>query len=326
MEKNLVMSLTAEIFAQMQIILAFVQAIKLLFGPDLKINRYFTAMPPGYKNCGPVLRNKLCKGVNLLAYQFMFYEESDHVAVITLNRPEVNNALNAGLMEEIVRALEESGKNPEVRVIVVRGAGDKAFCAGADLGGVGEKSGSVIEMRVHLSRYADLITALADVGKPTIAAVQGYALAGGCGLAAACDLTVASEKARFGVPEVNVGLWGMIITAPIFRAVGMKKGLELFYTGKHIDSHEAEKIGLVNKVSAHGSLIEETMILAGELASKSPLAMALGREAYYTSRDMEYFKSVKYLREMVTPLACSEDCREGIAAFKEKRKPRWQGR
>lgn len=272
------------------------------------------------------MHNKLFKGVNQLAYQFMHHEEKDHVAVITLNRPEVNNALNAGLMEEIVRALKESGKNPEMRVIVIRGAGDKAFCAGADLGGVGEKSGSVIEMRAHLSKYAGLITALAEVGKPTIAAVQGYALAGGCGLAAACDLTIASEKARFGVPEINVGLWGMIITAPIFRAVGMKKGLELFYTGKHIDAYEAEKIGLVNKVAPHDSLLEETMSMAGELASKSPLAMAMGREAYYTSRDMEYFKAVRYLREMVTPLACSEDCREGIAAFKEKRKPRWQGR
>lgn len=261
-----------------------------------------------------------------MAYQHMLYEMTGHIATITLNRPEVRNSLNAELMEEIIQALMVCKKDPEVRVIVIRGAGDKAFCAGADLGKVSEKSGNIIEARVHLGKYADVILALVDVGKPTIAAVQGYALAGGCGLAVACDLTIASERAKFGVPEVNVGLWGMIITAPIFRAVGMKKGLELFYTGKHIDAYEAEKIGMVNRVVPPESLADEVMDLARELAAKSPLAMRMGREAYYTARDMEYTKAIKYLREMATPLSCSEDCREGIAAFKEKRKPQWKGR
>lgn len=261
-----------------------------------------------------------------MAYQLMLYDVAEHIATITLNRPEVRNSLNAELMEEIIQALASARKDPAVRVIVIRGTGDKAFCAGADLGKISEKSSSIIEMRSHLSKYADLVLALTDAGKPTIAAVQGYALAGGCGLAVTCDLTIASEKAKFGIPEITVGLWGMIITAPIFRAVGMKKGLELLYTGKHIDANEAEKIGMVNRVVPHESLEKEVMDLAAELASRSPLAMSMGRESYYTSRDMEYTKAIKYLREMVPVLASSEDCQEGIAAFMEKRKPQWKGR
>lgn len=259
-------------------------------------------------------------------YQFLVREQLDKVVILTINRPEVNNALNALLMKELRDALEGEKAAAESRVIVIRGAGNKAFCAGADLGEMMQESGSFIQLREHLSAYAELICSLIDVGKPTIAAVHGYALAGGCGLAVACDLTIASERAQFGVPEINIGLWGMMISALIFRAVGMKKGLEMFYTGNRIDAYEAERIGLVNKVVPSERLLDETMALAHELASKSPVAMKLGRQAYYTSRDMDFFTSIKYLREMAAAVACTEDCREGIAAFKEKRSPIWKGR
>ena len=257
----------------------------------------------------------------------LLYEVVDNIAILTMNRPEVRNSLNEELIIELINSLKRAGEEKEVRVIVLRSAGDKAFCAGADLGKLGERSSAnIIELRSYLGKYAILLRTFVEVGKPIIAAVQGYALAGGCGLAVACDLTVASEKAIFGVPEINIGFWEMMITAPVFRAIGMKKGLELFYTGKQIDAFEAERIGMVNKVVPQDSFENAVMNLAKELASKSPIAMSMGREAFYTTRDMEYGKAVKYLSEMVPILASTDDLREGISAFREKRKPKWKGR
>jgi len=257
----------------------------------------------------------------------LLYEVKDYIALITINRPDVRNSLNDEAMNGIIDALTKARKDDDVRVIIIRGAGDSAFCAGADLSMLGEmQAGSIIKLREYLKEYGKLMNALANAGKPTIAAVQGYALAGGCGLAVACDLTFASEKAHFGIPEINVGFWGMMITAPIFKAVGMKKGLELFYTGRHIDAVEAEQIGMVNRVFPHADLFPEVMKFAAGLAKKSPVAIKMGREAFYESRDMEYDKALSYLSEMVTILASSDDCAEGVAAFKEKRKPVWQGK
>jgi len=195
-----------------------------------------------------------------------------------------------------------------------------------DLGKLGDNQDDVIAFRSDFKVFSDLLYALSQVGKPTISAVQGYALAGGCGLAAACDLTIAAENARFGLSEITVGFWPMIITAPVFRAVGMKNGLELCYTGKRIDAREARRIGMVNRVVSNESFEKEVMDLARELASKNPVAMRMGREAYYLTRDMEYGNALKYLSEVVVTLASSEGCKEGIAAFLEKRKPEWKGR
>ncbi|NLW91390.1 MAG: enoyl-CoA hydratase/isomerase family protein, partial [Syntrophomonadaceae bacterium] len=199
-------------------------------------------------------------------------------------------------------------------------------CSGADLGNLDEWRKSPIELRKWQSRYANLLIALNKVGKPTIAAVQGYALAGGCGLAVACDLTISSDTGVFGIPEITRGIWGMMITPTISRAIGPKKSLELMYTGKFIKADEAERIGLINTVVSNDRFEQEVQELANSIAERSPLTLSMGREAFYNCRDMEYFKSMDYLREIVTLLVASDDVHEGITAFQEKRKPIWQGK
>ena len=262
-----------------------------------------------------------------MVYNNIEYMVKNRIAYITLNRPEVRNALNEDLMGEIVLSLNAADNDKDVNVIVLQGAGDKAFSAGGDLNKLREKSReSSISIREYTNNYGNMLLALERSVKPTISSVQGYALAGGCGLAVACDLTIASEKAIFGVPEINIGFWGAMITAPIVRLVGMKKAMELFYTGNQITASEAEKLGLVNRVVSHERLGSEVAELASSIAKKSPLAIKLGREMFRNSRDMEYIKSINYLREMATILAGSEDAYEGMSAFLEKREAQWKGR
>jgi len=259
-----------------------------------------------------------------MEYKHLIYEKKENIAVITLNRPHVHNALNEDLMAEIVDAFRQA--DSDARVIILKGAGDKAFSAGGDLEKLREKAREKsISARKYTTHYANLMLSFREITKPVIAVVQGYALAGGCGLAVACDLTIASEKARLGVTEINIGFWGAMITAPIVRVVGLKKAMELFYTGKIIDGIEAERIGLINKVVPHERLEEEAMAMAETIASKSPLAIKMGREMFLNAQDMEYAKSIKYLREMATILVGSNDAYEGMSAFLEKREPKWQG-
>ena len=252
-------------------------------------------------------------------------ELSEDVLTLTLNRPEKRNALNAALMMELVEALREAREDSATRVIVIRGEG-KAFCSGADLGNLDEMRSSVITMRQHLSHYGDLLIELTDAGKPTIAAVHGYALAGGCGLAVTADITFASESCKFGIPEITRGIWGMMITAPIVRLIGTKKSLELMYMGEQFPAAEAERIGLINRVIPDNQLDREVDAFAKALAKRSPLAVAMGREGMYKCRDMEFYKSIDYLTDLVVLLNASEDAHEGSVAFLEKREPVWRGK
>ncbi len=255
------------------------------------------------------------------------YEAEASVARITINRPERRNAMSYGVMQGLRDAMARARTDGDVRVVVLTGAGDKAFCAGADLGGggIGDTTNAA---GAHDSRglLAALFRDLWSLGKPTIARVRGYALAGGFGLALACDFVIASDDAQFGTPEINVGLWPYMITVPLLRSMPPKKVLELMTTGRRVGAAEAERIGFVNQVVAAGELDATVDELAGQLASKSPVIMRWGRDAFYRVLEMDADDALAYLQSMLTITTLTEDSAEGVAAFAEKRAPEWKGR
>lgn len=251
----------------------------------------------------------------------------NNVATVTLNRPEKHNSLTSEMMETFASVINDLNSNKEVHVIVVTGAGVKSFCSGADLGGMSENNEqSILEYKKHVTKFKNCLLALHNSKKPTISAVNGYALAGGFGLAATCDITFAKESATFGAPEINVGLWGMMISAPLIEIIGIKKTYELFYTGKRITAKEAKEMGLVNEVYADDELMDEVIAFAQDLAKRNPTALSIGKEAMQMIRDMDYEKSLNYLRDQVIILGETEDSKEGMKAFLEKRQPIWRGR
>lgn len=252
-------------------------------------------------------------------------EVKDHVLTLTLNRDEKRNSLNLEMMTSVVDALREARDDDDVRVILIKGNG-KGFCSGADLGNLDEMRSSAILIKQHLRHYGDLLVELADAGKPTIAAVHGFAIAGGLGFAVTADITFGSESSFYWIPEVTRGIWGMMITAPIQRLLGTKKSLELMYSADKISAKEAERIGLINRVVPDDKLFEEAEEFAKTLATRSPLAVKMGREGMYTCRDMEFHKQMEYLTDLVVLLNASEDAHEGSVAFLEKREPVWKGR
>ena len=210
-------------------------------------------------------------------------------------------------------------------MLVLTGAGDKAFCAGADLDRRSPTPGTPAPTKAG-GCWPALFRELWTLGKPTIARVRGYALAGGFGLALACDFVIAADDAQFGTPEINVGLWPYMITVPLLRSMPPKKVLELMTTGRRVDAAEAERIGFVNRVVPVGELDGAVDELAANLASKSPLIMRWGRDSFYRVLDMNADDALAYLQTMLTITSYSEDTAEGVAAFAEKRDPEWKGR
>ncbi len=259
----------------------------------------------------------------------VLYRVEAGVARVTINRPERRNAMSWEVMRGLRRVLARASEDDEVRVVVLAGAGDDAFCAGADLGkmtGADDPEAGVLAVHEARGVLADVFQALWELGKPTVARVQGFALAGGFGLALACDLVVASERARFGAPEVNVGLWPYMITVPLVRSMPPKQALELMLTGRMVGSEEAQRLGFVTTVVPHAELDDAVSELAQTLAAKSPAVMKLGRDAFYAVWDMAAPDALAHLHAMLSLTAQTEDAAEGIAAFLEKRAPRWQGR
>lgn len=253
------------------------------------------------------------------------YEVADGIARLTINRPERRNSISYEVMRGLQASLAEARRDDDVRVVVITGAGDRAFCAGADLTGIADNSGAIA---AHDGRgsFAELFRDLWALGKPTIARVRGFALAGGFGLAMSCDFVIASDDAQFGTPEVNVGLWPYMITIPLLRSMPPRLVLELMMTGRRVDATEAAAVGLVNRVVPVAELDESVDSLAAELAAKSPVVMRLGKSAFYRVLDMDSDHALDYLQSMLTITTLSDDAAEGVAAFAEKREARWTGR
>ena len=251
----------------------------------------------------------------------VLYVVEGRIAWITINQPEKMNRLTAQVMRKLVEAVERAGEDDNVRVIVITGAGDKAFCAGASIDQF--EQDSILESKKNLDAYARICRVFNAVHKPSIAMINGYALAGGCGLAMLPTFSIASEKATFACPEIKVGVWPMMVMATLFRTVGRKKALEFICTGEPIDAREAERIGMITRAVPHKELKASVIQFANKLKGKSSSILRLGLEAFSNSADMEYNKAVSYLRDMAVILTRTPDSIEGTRAFVEKRKPKW---
>jgi enoyl-CoA hydratase/carnithine racemase len=257
-----------------------------------------------------------------MEYQTIVVERKDRVGLIMLNRPDHMNTFSMVLAKELHGALDELEHDVHIRAVVIRGEG-KSFCAGIDLAEFPGKT--LLEYREWIGWMEKMNLTIAGMGKPVIAAVHGYAVANGAGLLAAADLAIAAEGTRIGTTAINVGLFCMGPAVPLSRCVGRKKALELLLTGTMIDAREAERIGLVNRVVPSEELEETAMELANELAAKSPIALQMGKHAFYTMADMEYAKALEYMNEVMAELCTTEDAKEGVDAFLKKRKPQWKG-
>jgi enoyl-CoA hydratase len=257
-------------------------------------------------------------------FQNVRFERVGARANIIINRPEKRNALNAATIAELYRAFEICKKDPAIRVVVLSGAGDKAFCAGADLAENLQSMNEYLRL-VQRENFVGLFKIIPQLGKPVIGSVQGLALAGGCGLAASCDFVIASEAARFGTPEVNVGLFPMMISAVLIRNLGRKKAYDLMFTGRQIDAREAERIGLITRVVPAEQLQAEVDALADDLAAKSPAIFKLGKDALIKADQMPFNEALDFLSTMLSMNFLTEDAKEGQTAFVEKRKPEWKG-
>ena len=260
-----------------------------------------------------------------MPYEALLYDVADGVATITINRPERRNALSWTVMSELRTAFEAAKSDAAVRVVTLTGAGDKAFCAGADLTGMRADAGWA-EVHDGRGELARLFRSMWELGKPIVARVRGYALAGGFGLCLACDFVVASDDAQFGTPEIDVGLWPYMITVPLVRSMPPKVALELMMTGRRVAADEALRIGFVNRVVPVDELDGAVAELTVTLASKSPAIMKLGRDSFYAVWDQSAENALKLLHTMLTITSATDDAAEGIAAFAEKRAPEWQGR
>jgi enoyl-CoA hydratase len=258
-----------------------------------------------------------------MAYDTLIVEIEDYIALIRLNRPEALNALNARLMQELAQAITAADRNDKVRCIVVTGS-EKAFAAGADVKEMAEKSFTDVYFDDLFAAEAD---AIARCRKPLIAAVSGYCLGGGCELAMMCDFIIASDTAKFGQPEINLGIVaGMGGTQRLTRAVGKAKAMDMNLTGRFMEAVEAERAGLVSRIVPAKDLVAEAMKAAGKIAEKSVLTAMMVKESVNRAQESSLAEGIRFERRMFHAVFASEDQKEGMAAFLEKRTPQFRDR
>jgi enoyl-CoA hydratase/carnithine racemase len=247
----------------------------------------------------------------------------DYVAAVTLNRPDHLNTFTTDMASDLHNVLLELDKHPSVRVIILKGSG-KAFCAGIDVAGFFEKTPA--EYKDWVERMGTPMITISKMSKPVIAQVQGVAAAIGTGLVAAADLAIAADTARFGLTAINVGLNCIGPVVPVTRSLGRKRALELLFYGDLITAQTALQIGLVNRVVLAAEIETKAREWAAILARKSPIAVQTAKKAFYTAADIDYCKAFDHMTEVLGRLCATEDAKEGINAFLEKREPRWKER
>jgi enoyl-CoA hydratase len=263
--------------------------------------------------------------LDLPALTDVLLQRDGHRATITLNRPEQRNPLSAGMLDDLLAAFAWVRDEPEIRVAVLTGAGDKAFCAGADLSSFNPEE-SEVERHLGRHRFVELFVLLQELGKPVVGRINGHALAGGLGLATSCDINIAADSATFGTPEINVGVWPMMIQAVLMRNIGRKALAEMVLLGDRLDARRAMELGLVNRVVPAAELDSAVDEMAAALAKKSPIVMRLGRDSLYRIQDMEFRAALEYLQGQLTLVTLTDDTKEGVSAFFEKREPEFKGR
>jgi enoyl-CoA hydratase len=253
---------------------------------------------------------------------YIIVTRQDGYAIAQINRPDVLNALNMPLMAELVDTLETLDKDDDVRCIILTG-NEKAFAAGADIKEMADASAMEMLLRDQFARW----DRIRKIKKPIIAAVSGFALGGGCEVVMACDIVIASESARFGQPEINLGVMpGAGGTQRLTRAVGKVKAMEMVLTGRVISAEEALHYGLINKVVPVEYYLEEAKSWAREIASKPPIAVRLAKESVLKSFDTTIEGGLEFERKNFYLLFASDDQKEGMTAFNEKRNPKWKGK
>jgi len=261
-----------------------------------------------------------------MTYSNILYEKDGPLAIVTINRPEVRNALNQAVMGELAQAIDEAEADDEVRVLILTGAGDRAFAAGADLKEMAARN-TQTELGPASRLRRNVANRLENMFKPTIAAVNGNALGGGCELAMACTLRVAAETAKFGQPEINLGIIpGLGGTQRLSRLVGKGRAMAMVLTGEAIDAQEAYRIGLVNQVVPAGEALAAAKELALKLASKPPVALRAAKDAVNLGYGMDLPAALELENRLFAMCAGTEDKAEGVAAFFEKRPPNWKGK
>lgn len=256
---------------------------------------------------------------------FLLRQDDDGITTLTMNRPQARNALGQGMLRALLEAFRQIAADDGVRVVILAGAGP-AFCAGHDLKEMRAQEFGRAYTEALFADCAEVMQAIVNLPKPVIARVHGVATAAGCQLVASCDLAVAAEDSRFATPGVNIGLFCSTPMVALSRNVAPKHAMQMLLTGDLIDAQAALRFGLVNELAPAAELDERTLALARKLAAKSPLTLAIGKEAFYRQAELPLAEAYAYTREVMVKNLEAKDAQEGIGAFIDKRQPVWCGR